>query len=115
MLMVSPHVWMHYFTLLLFPFTAAIVSIRRNPGRLSSRVLAAGLVLTTIAFNAGARLFVSVEMSDTVDRVGVLSLGLVAFWASLAFTVLRRERGAAPATAAGPDLPAATCGDVSLA
>jgi len=84
-LMVCPHVWMHYFTLLLLPFAAGIAFVRANRGTLEARVLTAGLVVSGFCFNSGSKLFVSEELSAWFDRTGFLAWGLVVLWASLAF------------------------------
>jgi hypothetical protein len=87
LLVVCPHVFMHYFTLLLFPFAAAL-SFARTRAR-GSRAIAlwVGLAIVAVSFNAGARLFVSPRVSARIDALGVLSFGALAFWAALGYAV----------------------------
>lgn len=93
LLAVSPHVFMHYFTLLLFPFAAALHFVRTRAGDPRSIALWAGLIVSGVAFNAGARMFVSSKLSAHIDAIGVLSFGLVAFWAALAYAVAAPHLG----------------------
>lgn len=114
-LMVCPHVWMHYFTLLLLPVAAGAVFIRKHPGTFAARALTAGLVVSGIAFNAGSKMFLSTRMSRWFDEIGVAAVGLFALWLSLAVVVVRRGPVAVPATRAGIGLPGSGLTDVSLA
>lgn len=108
-MMVCPHVWLHYFTLFLLPFAAAMVEIRDRWPSVEAKVLAFGLVVAGVAFNTGSKMFFSTETSAWVDAIGVPSLGLLTLWAVLGFALLRPR--AVPAEAAC-SVPVA---DVSLA
>lgn len=91
LLMVSPHVFLHYMTLLLFPLAAALHFVRARPWQPRAWVLAAGIVVAGVALNVGSHAFVSTDLSNDLDTYGVPSLGLAALWASLAFAVMSRE------------------------
>ena len=114
-LMVCPHVWMHYFTLLLLPVAAALVFIRNHRGSFETRVLTAGLVVSGLAFNAGSKLLVSTATSAWCDEIGVAAVGLFALWLALAVVVVRRGSVAVPAEKPGIGLPDSGLSDVSLA
>lgn len=108
-LMVCPHVWLHYFTLLLLPFAALLVEIRDQRGTMAAKVLGAGILVAGVAFNSGAKLFFSTKTSEWVDAVGIPSFGLLTLWLVLGFALLR------PRTAPVPEKCAVPVADVSLA
>ena len=96
-LMVCPHVWLHYFTLLLLPFSVLLMEIRDRKGSLDAAVLTIGLAVAGVAFNTGSKFMFSDAMSARCDEVGIPSLGLLALWGALAFVMLRPELSEAAA------------------
>jgi hypothetical protein len=84
MVLLCSHVWMHYFTFLVFPFAACIDAARRQPpGHPTRRALLAIVAIATVLFNVNATWLVSSEVSDAMDHWGVLSAGLLVFWCGL--------------------------------
>lgn len=114
-LIVCPHVWLHYFTLFLLPFAAAIQFIRDNRGSGDAHVLAMGTAIAAAAFNCGSRLFSSESTSRWLDAIGAPSVGLLALWISLAVVVVRRVPAPVRVPVTPDSAPLTGLTDVSLA